>query len=279
MKNAMQLKAVVKNIAKEKSISAQLILQNYMMERFLERISVSSYKDNFIIKGGFLIASMVGLDSRATMDLDATIKRYPMNKETIQKMVGEVIKIDLEDDITFTFRSIGEIREGDEYTGYRVALSANYLPMAVPIKLDITSGDKITPREIEYEYKLMLEERSIRVLAYNLATILAEKLETVISRGDQNTRSRDYYDIYILTKLQEENIDRESLMFALQATTKKRGSTDIVKQYRQIMEVVRSSEVMVRQWDNYRKNFDYADNIEFSETCNAVVRLMDIVFQ
>jgi len=275
MKNAMQLKAVVKNIAKEKSISAQLILQNYMMERFLERISVSSYKDNFIIKGGFLIASMVGLDSRATMDLDATIKRYPMNKETIQKMVGEVIKIDLEDDITFTFRSIGEIREGDEYTGYRVALSANYLPMAVPIKLDITSGDKITPREIEYEYKLMLEERSIRVLAYNLATILAEKLETVISRGDQNTRSRDYYDIYILTKLQEENIDLESLMFALQATTKKRGSTDIVKQYRQIMEVVRSSEAMIRQWDNYRKNFDYADNIEFSETCNAVVRLMD----
>jgi predicted nucleotidyltransferase component of viral defense system len=275
MKNAMQLKAVVKNIAKEKSISAQLILQNYMMERFLERISVSIYKDNFIIKGGFLIASMVGLDSRATMDLDATIKRYPMNKETIQKMVGEVIKIDLEDDITFTFRSIGEIREGDEYTGYRVALSANYLPMAVPIKLDITSGDKITPREIEYEYKLMLEERSIRVLAYNLATILAEKLETVISRGDQNTRSRDYYDIYILTKLQEENIDLESLMFALQATTKKRGSTDVVKQYRQIMEVVRSSEAMVRQWDNYRKNFDYADNIEFSETCNAVVRLMD----
>jgi predicted nucleotidyltransferase component of viral defense system len=279
MKNAMQLKAVVKNIAKEKSISAQLILQNYMMERFLERISVSSYKDNFIIKGGFLIASMVGLDSRATMDLDATIKRYPMNKETIQKMVGEVIKIDLEDDITFTFRSIGEIREGDEYTGYRVALSANYLPMAVPIKLDITSGDKITPREIEYEYKLMMEERSIRVLAYNLATILAEKLETVISRGDQNTRSRDYYDIYILTKLQEENIDMESLMFALQATTKKRGSTDVVKQYRQIMEVVRSSEAMIRQWDNYRKNFDYADNIEFSETCNAVVRLMDRVFQ
>jgi len=274
MKNAMQLKAVVKNIAKEKSISAQLILQNYMMERFLERISVSSYKDNFI-----LIASMVGLDSRATMDLDATIKRYPMNKETIQKMVGEVIKIDLEDDITFTFRSIGEIREGDEYTGYRVALSANYLPMAVPIKLDITSGDKITPREIEYEYKLMMEERSIRVLAYNLATILAEKLETVISRGDQNTRSRDYYDIYILTKLQEENIDMESLMFALQATTKKRGSTDVVKQYRQIMEVVRSSEAMIRQWDNYRKNFDYADNIEFSETCNAVVRLMDRVFQ
>jgi len=275
MKNAMQLKSVVKNIAKEKKLSAQLVLQNYMLERFLERVSVSSYKDNFIIKGGFLIASMVGLDSRSTMDMDATIKRYPVNEETIQKMVEEVIKIDLEDDITFTFRSIGEIREGDEYTRYRVALSANYLPMAVPLKLDITTGDKITPREIEYEYKLMLEERSICVLAYNLATILAEKLETVISRGDQNTRPRDYYDIYILTKLQEETIDMESLMFALQATTKKRRSTDIVKQYRQIMEVVRSSEVMNRQWENYRKDFDYAKNIEFSETCNAVVRVMD----
>ena len=162
MRNPMQLKAMVKNIAKKKRISAQLVLQNYMLERFLERVSVSKYRDNFIIKGGFLISSMVGLDSRATMDMDATIKGYPVSEGTIQKM-------------------------------------------AVPLKLDITTGDKITPCEIEYEYKLMLEDRSIRVLAYNLATILAEKLETVVSRGDQNTRPRDYYDIYILTKLQSEN--------------------------------------------------------------------------
>lgn len=201
MKNAMQLKAVVKNIAKEKKISAQLVLQNYMLERFLERVSVSRYKENFIIKGGFLISSMVGLDSRATMDMDATIKNYPVSEDTVRKMVEEILRIDLPDDITFTFKSIGEIREGDEYTGYRVALSANYPPMAVPLKLDITTGDKITPREIEYEYKLMLEDRKIRVLAYNMATILAEKLETAISRGDQNTRPRDYYDIYILSKV------------------------------------------------------------------------------
>ena len=123
------------------------------------------------------------------MDMDATIKRYPVSEETIQKMVEEIIKINLEDEITFTFKSIGEIREGDEYTGYRIALSANYPPMAVPLKLDITTGDKITPREVEYEYKLMMEDRSICVLAYNMATILAEKLETVISCGDQNTLS------------------------------------------------------------------------------------------
>ena len=151
MKNAMQLKSVIKKIAKEKNISAQLVLQNYMLERFLERVSVFAYQNNFIIKGGFLIASMVGLASRATMDMDATIKRYPVSEETIQKMVKEIIEIDLEDDVVFTFKSIGKIREGDEYAGYRVALSANYPPMAVPLKLDITTGDKITPREIEYK--------------------------------------------------------------------------------------------------------------------------------
>lgn len=275
MKNAMQLKAVVKNIAKEKKISAQLVLQNYMLERFLERVSVSEYRNNFIIKGGFLIASMVGLDSRATMDMDATIKRYPVSEETIQKMVEEIIKISLEDEITFTFKNIGEIREGDEYTGYRVALSANYPPMAVPLKLDITTGDKITPREVEYEYKLMMEDRSICVLAYNMATILAEKLETVISRGDQNTRPRDFYDIYILTKLQAENIDPETLAFALNATTRKRGAAMVIKQYHKIMETVRNSEIMNRQWQNYQKDFDYAAGIEFRETCDAVVRIME----
>lgn len=143
-------------------------------------------------------------------------------------MVHEITEINLEDHVTFTFKSIGEIREGDEYTGYRVTLSANYSPMAVPIKLDITTGDKITPREIEYEYKLMMEDRSIYVLAYNMATILAEKLETVISRGDQNTRPRDYYDIYILIKLHADKIDLETLAFALNATVTKRGTLSII---------------------------------------------------
>ena len=275
MKNAMKLKAVVKNIAKEKKISAQLVLQNYMLERFLERISVSDFQDNFMIKGGFLIASMIGLDSRATMDLDATIKRYPVSKENIQKMIEKIAEIDLDDDITFVFKNIEEIREGDEYTGYRVALSADHPPMAVPFKLDITTGDKITPHEIEYEYKLMMEERRILVLAYNIATILAEKLETVISRGDQNTRPRDYYDIYILMKLQADNVDIDTLAFALDATAKKRGSTYIIKQYREIMEVVKNSEVMGKQWDNYQKDFDYAANIEFVKTCDTVIRVME----
>lgn len=274
MKNAMQLKAIIKNLAKEKHISAQLVMQNFMLERLLERISVSKYQQNFILKGGFLIAAMVGLDTRATMDMDATIKGLPVNEQTIREMFEEICKIKLDDDVRFSFRSIGEIREGDEYTGYRVSLSANYLPMAVPLKLDITTGDRITPKEIEYRFKLLLEDRSISVLAYNLETIMAEKLETVISRGDQNTRPRDYYDIYILAKLQYSNINLNRLKEALSATTEKRGSSIVVKDYRRIMNAVKNSEVMQRQWNNYQKDFDYAIDILFEDVCDVVVKLM-----
>lgn len=274
MKNAMQLKAILKNMAKQKNISAQLVLQNYMLERLLERVSVSKYRNNFILKGGFLIAAMVGLDTRATMDMDATLKGYPVNEETVRKMFEEICAIELNDDVTFAFRQIGEIREGDEYTGYRVALTANYPPLAVPLKLDITTGDKITPREIEYSFKLLLEDRSISILAYNLETILAEKLETVISRSDQNTRPRDYYDIYVLTKLQAHNIDLPSLKEALAATCGKRGSAEIVKGYIAIMERVKSSAVMQEQWVKYQQEFDYASDIPFDDTCDTVVRIM-----
>ena len=279
MKNAMQLKAIMKNIAKEKGISAILVLQNYMLERFLERVSLSPYRNNFIIKGGFLVASMIGIDSRTTKDLDATIKGYPVSAESIQRMTEEILRVPVDDHISFSFKSIGEIREDDEYAGYRVALTADYESMSVPIKLDITTGDMITPSEIDYEYKLMLEDRCISVLAYNLPTILAEKLETVISRGDQNTRPRDYYDLYILTRLQAGNIDICVLKDAFKATTKRRGSTEIVRHYREIMQVVRNSEIMINRWNDYRKVFDYAAGIGFNETCDAIVAIMDRIHE
>lgn len=275
MNNAMQLKAIVKKLAKEKHISAQLVLQNYMLERLLERISISRYHDSFILKGGFLIAAMVGLDTRATMDMDATIKGYPVTEDTVRKMFEDICAIQIEDDVTFSLRQIGEIREGDDYTGYRVALTANYPPMAVPLKLDITTGDKITPREIEYTFRLLLEDRTISILAYNLETILAEKLETVISRGDQNTRPRDYYDIYILLKLQSQNIDISSLKAALAATTAKRNTLAVIRDYSHIMDIVKSSDVMANQWLNYQKDFEYANGIAFSETCDAIVAIMN----
>ena len=275
MKNAMQLKAYIKNLAKEKHISAQLVLQNYMLERLLERISVSAYHDNFILKGGFLLAAMVGLDTRATMDMDVTIKGLPVTKETISKMFVNICKIHLDDDIVFKFKSIEDIREADEYGGYRVSLTGNYPPMAVPLKIDITTGDKITPREMHYSFDLMFEDRSIDVLAYTVETILAEKLETIISRGDQNTRPRDYYDVYILNTLQKKNIDNRILKEAFAATVKKRGTEHIIADYKEILEAVSNSTAMKDQWKRYQKEFDYAKDIKFEDTIEATNILME----
>ncbi|MGL5256247.1 MAG: nucleotidyl transferase AbiEii/AbiGii toxin family protein [Proteocatella sp.] len=275
IKNAMQLKAIIKNLAKQKNISAQLIMQNYMLERLLERISISQYRDKFILKGGFLIASIVGLDTRATMDMDATIKELAISEEAVREMFEDFCKIELEDNVKFIFKDVEDIRENDEYRGYRVSLAVNFPPMMVPLKLDLTTGDKITPKEIEYNFKLLLEDREISILAYNLETIMAEKLETVISRGDLNTRPRDYYDIYILNKLQFSNIDIVNLKAAFNATSQKRGSHDIIKQYNKIIDTVKSSNIMQKQWKKYQKDFEYAKEIQFDDCCDTVIEIME----
>ncbi|MCD7783687.1 MAG: nucleotidyl transferase AbiEii/AbiGii toxin family protein [Firmicutes bacterium] len=277
MKNAMQLKAYIKNMAKEKHISAQIVLQNYMLERLLERISVSEYHDNFILKGGFLLAAMVGLDTRATMDMDATIKGLSVTKETISAMFIDICGISIDDNITFEFVNADDIRKDDEYGGYRVSLAGIYPPMSVPLKIDITTGDRITPREMNYSFNLMFEERSINVLAYTVETILAEKLETIISRGDQNTRPRDFYDVYILNTLQKQNIDRNILKEAFAATAKKRGTEHIAANYKDIIETVAQSSAMKNQWIRYQKEFDYAKDIRFEGTYEAVLDLMNAI--
>lgn len=274
----MQLKSIVKNISKEKHISAQLVLQNYMLERLLVRISVSSYKESFILKGGFLIASIVGLHSRATMDMDITIKGELVTAKNIELIFDEILNISIEDNVIFKFESLEEIRENDDYNGYRVHLSANFAPMSVPLKLDITTGDKITPKEIKYEYKSMMDENtSISILAYNIETVIAEKLEAILSRGDQTTRLRDYYDVYILWKLQRANINIEYLSAALTATVNKRGTLNVIKDYKKTMDHVRESNVMHEQWEKYQHRFDYAKEISFGETCNAIIEIMEII--
>lgn len=278
MKNAMQLKSIIKNIAKEKSISAQIVMQNYMLERFLERISLSKYKDTFILKGGFLIAAMVGLDTRSTMDIDATIKKIPVNENSIKEMFNEISTISLDDDVEFETIKVSAIRESDEYNGFRVSLKANYPPMSIPLKLDITTGDKITPKEIEYKFKLLTEDRSISILAYNLESILAEKLETIISRGDLNTRPRDFYDVYILNKLQSHNIDKDILKNAFLATCDKRNSLHMIESYEDILNEIKSSEIMHSHWNKYQKDFDYAKEISFEKTCEIIYSILkDVV--
>lgn len=276
-KNPMQLKAFIKNKASEKNISAQLVMQNYMMERLLERISLSKFKENFILKGGFLIAAIVGLDSRATMDLDATIKGFTLTHESIKAIFEDICKIPVDDDVAFSVVRITDIRETDDYPGICVSLSASYPPLNVPLTVDITTGDKITPREIEYTFRLLFDDRSIKVLAYNLETILAEKLETVLSRNIANTRPRDFYDIYILYKLRGSECKLEILKSALEETAKKRGSLAVLPQYKNIVSSIKSSPGMRDFWARYQKEFDYAKGITFDDTCNMILQVLNSI--
>jgi predicted nucleotidyltransferase component of viral defense system len=273
----MQLKAFIKNKAEENHISAQLVMQNYMMERLLERISISDYKQNFIIKGGFLIAAIVGLDARTTMDLDTTIKGFSLTHKAIGEIFNAVCAIKVEDDVTFSVTRITDIREGDIYPGLRVRLTAEYPPLSVPLTVDVTTGDQITPREVEYSFRLMFDDRSISVLAYNLETILAEKLETVLSRNIVNTRPRDFYDIHILYALRGMVCDMAVLRQALNETANRRGSQPILGQYRDIVTNIRESRQLLGFWEKYQTEFGYAKDITFDDTCNSVLLIMNLV--
>lgn len=272
--NPMQLKAFIKKKAAEKNISAQLVMQNYMMERLLERISLSSYKHNFILKGGFLISAIVGLDTRATMDLDTTIKGFTLTHEKIYSVFEEICAVEVEDDVQFEIAGISDIREGDEYPGIRVALKANYAPIRVPLTVDVTTGDKITPREIEYIFSMLFEQRTLSILAYNLETVLAEKLETVLSRNVANTRPRDYYDIHILYTLRGAECKKDILRQALERTAYKRGSQMILIQYKEILEEIRKSSQLLNQWERYRRQYEYAKEISFEDTCDTLQKLV-----
>ena len=275
--NPMQLKARIKNLAAEKNLPAQIVLQNYLMERLLERLSLSSYRENFIIKGGFLIAVMVGLESRSTMDLDTTIKGFALNHESIRTVFEHVCAIKVDDDVTFSVSRIADIREADDYPGIRVSLIASYPPLRVPLSVDVTTGDKITPREIEYSFPLLFDDRTISMMAYNLETILAEKLETILSRNIANTRPRDFYDIYILYSLRWGECDLSLLQSALMRTATKRGSISLLAEYQTIVAKVRKSPRMHAFWTNYQKDFEYAKDIRFEETCDTVLHIMQVL--
>ena len=275
MINIMQLKAKIKNISKEKNISAQLVLQNYMMERFIERIALSDFQDQMIIKGGLLISSIVGLDSRATMDIDMTLKGKPVNEAFILDYINEISRININDEVKFDVVGITEIREMDDYFGFRVSLKAGIGTMNIPLKIDITTGDKIIPSEISYEYPLMFENRSIKIKAYNLETILSEKIETIISRGNQNTRMRDFYDIYILLKLKNENIDYNTLRLAIEETSKKRDSLNLLLKYKEIISNIQNNNEMLVRWENYQNSFNYARTIDFTEICKLLTEILE----
>lgn len=273
---AKHLKDLIRNLSKKKSADAQILMRNYMMERFLERMSVSEYKDKFILKGGMLVAAMVGLDARSTMDIDATIKGADVNVEAVERIITNIISVPMDDGVTFRVKQISEIMDEAEYPGVRISMETEFDGVRTPLKIDISTGDVITPREIQYSFKLMLEERTIDVWAYNLETVLAEKLETVISRNITNTRMRDFYDIHILLKLYGNTLDANVLGEALRATAKKRETERYLSNAVELFEEVQNDSNMLKLWNAYQKKFSYAEGISWDAVMSAVKELYDV---
>ena len=276
---ARQLKDLVRNMSKKKSADAQILMRNYMMERFLERISLSEYKNQFILKGGMLVAAMVGLDARATMDLDATIKGTNVSVEDVEMIISKIISIPLNDGVLFRIKRISEIMEEADYPGVRVSMETKFDGVITPLKIDISTGDIITPREIKYKFNLMLENRTIEVWAYNLETVLAEKLETVISRNVTNTRMRDFYDIYILQKLYGEQLSKDVLRDALVATAKKRETLEQIEteDIDEVFDEIQSSSVMENLWKAYQRNYSYSADIPWHTIMKSIRTLYEII--
>ena len=273
---AKQLKDLIRNLSKKKLADAQILMRNYMMERFLERMSVSEYKDKFVLKGGMLVAAMVGLDARATMDIDATIKGADVNVEAVEQIITNIISVPMDDGVIFRVKQISEIMDEAEYPGVRISMETEFDGVRTPLKIDISTGDVITPREIQYSFKLMLEERTIDVWAYNLETVLAEKLETVISRNITNTRMRDFYDIHILLKLYGNTLDANVLGEALQATAIKRGTEKYMSNAVEVLDEIQNDSNMLKLWTSYQKKFSYAEGISWDTVMGAVKELYDL---
>jgi len=273
MKTPEQLKGAVRNIAKKNNLLPQEVLQMFFFERILERLSASKYKDNFILKGGLLISSMIGITERTTMDMDTTVRGISMEEENIKVIIKEILAIDVKDEVVFEFVRMEPIREDDTYNNFRVHLKVLYGKVNNPMKIDITTGDEITPAAIEYSYKMMFEEKEVPVMAYSLETILAEKYETIIRRSIGNTRARDFYDLYVLFRSRKEEIRRDVFKLAVEHTASKRGSLELMKEYAQICDEIREEQALIEQWDNYIKDNGYAAHLKYADLVENVLEV------
>lgn len=272
MRNAMSLKAKIRNLAKDKSLPAQVILQNYMFERLLVRLAASEYQDKFILKGGMLVAAIVGLDNRATMDLDTTLKNLPLTPEAIRAAMEQICAILVEDGVSFELGAIAPIREDDVYGGYRLSINARYDTILTPLTIDISTGDAITPDPVKFAFTEIFDhDKSFELWAYNIETVLAEKIETILRRGVFNTRPRDFYDTYIL--LTTQRYDKAVFQEALRATAEHRGTTSQIEDVDGILKNISESAELKTMWEKYRRQFAYAKGIEFVDIIETLRRI------
>ena len=265
-----QLKGQIRSFALKKDLQPQEVLQMFMFERVLERLAKSPYKDNFVLKGGFLISSMFGVEGRTTMDMDASVIGIDMKEDEIQTIINEILSIDVGDGIEFSFARITPIREDDEYNNFRAIFVAHYGKIANEMKLDITTGDAITPHAIDYSYKTILDGDEIKVKAYNRETIIAEKYETIIRRNIGTTRARDFYDLYMFFNLYQDAIDYNVLKTAVDKTSQKRGSEEELAEWMDICDEMSQDLALKSLWENYRINNTYSAGTSFEDVMKAV---------
>lgn len=270
-----QIKGRIKSVAKQNNADARTLMRIYMMERFLERLAQSEYRDNFIIKGGILVTAMIGVAHRSTMDIDTSMKNLNLSAEDALRVVNQVKDIDLDDGVSFEVKDVSNIMDEMEYPGIRVTMNANVGRLITPLKIDISTGDVITPRAIEFNYDLLLEDRSISLWSYNLETILAEKLQTVLARGILNTRMRDFYDIRMLLDTYEDKVNKAVLKDAFAATCKKRGTDHLQEQAEEIIKIIEANEQLQVLWRAYQKKYSYAADIDYASVISGVRKLMD----
>ena len=275
--NSMQLKDKLRNISKEKNTDFNTLLRLYMYDRFIERLGASQYKDNFILKGGFYLSTLFGVENRNTMDIDTAFRNANFNTDTIAKMIKEIISIEINDNAKLNFLGISPIRDEDEYGGFRVDIEANFENIREKFHIDIATGDPITPKEIRYKYKPILRDNYINLWAYNLETILAEKLETILSRVELNGRMRDFYDIYLIYTKEWDNINVDNFRKAIDKTFSKREyKGDLLKS----INTIKNSDVLKLRWKNYQRKYKYAEDITFEDIINTlkeIVRVLEAV--
>ncbi len=277
IKNRDSLKAKASNLARVSNISNKYIIQSFMFEPLLKRISKSKYKDKFIIKGGLLLSTIFGVNLRSTMDLDTTVKGLPLDKETISKVINEIINIDVNDNITLVIENIKDIREEELYSGFNVNLKDEFDELKTNLMIDITTGDVITYKEVEFKYNTLFDDETINIMTYNFETIVAEKFESIISRNIDNTRMKDYYDLYMFVNWKWDDINKDTLRKAIFNTSKNRNTINYINNASEYINLINGDEKLISLWTNYQKNYDYAKDISFKDTIKVLEIITDII--
>ncbi len=271
--NSMQVKDKLKNIAVKRNLDFNTLLRLYMYDRFIERLAVSKYRDNFILKGGFYLSTLFGLESRSTKDIDTAIKDANFTKENVEEMIKSIISIDINDGALISFVEIGNIREEDQYGGFRVILSVKVDTIRENFQIDIATGDPITPKPVVYKYRPILGDSYVNVWSCNIETVIAEKLETILRRAEANSRIRDYYDLYLIYTKGWNDVKVDDLRKAIDKTFEKRNYTGNIEE---AITILKDSKIIKNRWDSYKKKYEYANDIDYDEIMKCIEEIVKV---